>query len=104
MPYVVYILKCSDGSYYTGSTVDLGLRLWEHEEGVSETAYTYTRRPVKLIWNSEEFNSYAEALQFERQVKGWSRTKKEALTHDDYEKIHEIVKAERKSREAKKKK
>jgi len=103
MPYVVYILICSDGSYYTGSAADLGLRLWEHEEGISQTAYTYNRRPVKLMWNSEEFDTYAEALHFERQVKGWSRVKKEALMRDDYDAIHEIVKTERIIREAKKK-
>jgi predicted GIY-YIG superfamily endonuclease len=103
MPYRVYILLCSDGSYYTGSTSDLDKRLWQHNEGVVRTAYTYSRRPVKLVWFSEEVPRYSEALAFEHQVKGWSRAKKEALIRGDFDAIHEIVKAERKRREQDKK-
>ena len=99
MPYVVYILKCSDGSYYTGSAASLSKRLWEHEMGASPVAYTYSRRPVKLVWSSEEVARYSDALRFERQIKGWSRAKKEALIRGDYEAVHEVVKRERKQRE-----
>ena len=99
MPYVVYILKCSDGSYYTGSAADLLRRLWEHETGALSSAYTYSRRPVKLVWNSEEVKRYSDALRFERQIKGWSRAKKEALIRGDYEAVHEVVKRERKQKE-----
>jgi predicted GIY-YIG superfamily endonuclease len=101
MPYYVYILKCTDGSYYTGSTDDLSKRLWQHQEGVNPNAYTFSRRPVELIW-SEEVTTYFEALTHEHQIKGWSRAKKEALIHGDFEAIHEIVKTERKQREKKK--
>jgi predicted GIY-YIG superfamily endonuclease len=101
--YIVYILECSDGSYYTGSTADLGKRLWEHEQGVMPSSYTYSRRPVKLLWASEETPRYSEALRWERQIKGWSRAKKQALICGDFDAIHEIVKSERKSREANKK-
>jgi putative endonuclease len=101
--YVVYILECSDGSYYTGSTADLGKRLWEHEQGVVPSSYTYGRRPVKLVWTSEETQRYSEALKWERQIKGWSRLKKQALIRGDFDAIHEIVKVERKRREEVKK-
>jgi putative endonuclease len=104
MPYRVYILECSDGSYYTGSAADVEKRLWQHQEGVVSTAYTFSRRPVKLAWYSEEVGRYSEALRYERQIKGWSRAKKEALMRGDYDGIHEIVKDERKRREQNKKK
>ena len=104
MPYVVSILECSDGSYYTGSAADLSKRLWEHETGASHCAYTYTRRPVKLVWTSEEVKYYYDALRYERQIKGWSRAKKEALIRGEFEAIHEIVKAERKLRDQNKRK
>ncbi len=103
MPYVVYILECSDGSYYTGSAADLSQRIWQHETGASPSSYTYSRRPVKLVWASEETARYSEALKWERQIKGWSRAKKQALIRGDFDAIHEIVKAERKQREANKK-
>ena len=102
MPNYVYILKCADGSYYTGSTDDLYKRIWQHQEGASTSAYTFSRRPVELVW-SEEVATYHEALTYEKQIKGWSRAKKEALISSEFERIHKIVKAERKRRETKKK-
>lgn len=102
MPYYVYLLKCADNSYYTGSTNDVERRLHEHQSGANSTAYTFSRRPVELVW-SGEFATRREALDFEYQVKGWSRAKKEALIRNDWDGIHQIVKAERKTREAEKK-
>jgi len=102
MPYVVYILECADGSYYTGSAADLSQRLWQHETGALPSAYTYSRRPVKLVWTSEEVARYSDALRYERQIKGWSRAKKQALIRGDYDAIHEVVKGERKQKEGKK--
>ena len=99
MSYLVYILECSDGSYYTGSTDNINKRLWHHEQGVDPNSYTYPRRPVKLVWTSEEVNHYYDALRWERQIKGWSRAKKEALIRGEFDAIHDIVKAERKKRE-----
>ena len=99
MPYLVYILECADGSYYTGSTDDINKRLWQHQEGVEPSSYTYFRRPVTLVWTSEEMQHYYDALRWERQIKGWSRAKKQALIRGDFDGIHEIVKAERKQRE-----
>lgn len=102
MTYIVYILRCSDGTFYTGLTTDISKRLLEHESCVLRNSYTYTRRPVKLEW-FREFSTHDEAFTFEQQVKGWSRAKKEALIKDDWGLIHQIVKNERKRRESKKK-
>lgn len=101
MPFYVYILKCADGSYYTGSTNNLERRVWEHEQGFNPTAYTYKRRPVTLVW-AQEVESRLAALAFEKQIKGWSRAKKEALIRGDWNGIHEIVRSERLRREKEK--
>jgi predicted GIY-YIG superfamily endonuclease len=58
---------------------------------------------VKLVWTSEEVARYSDALRFERQIKGWSRAKKEALIKGGYEAVHQFVKSERKQRERTKK-
>jgi len=88
--YLVYILECADGKYYTGSTTSLEERINEHQMCVDPFSFTYTRRPVKLIW-SESFATQMEAAVIERQLKGWSRVKKEALIRGDWEAVHEIV-------------
>jgi putative endonuclease len=75
-----YILRCSDGSYYVGSTVDLERRLWDHRNGLGAT-YTRRRRPAVLVW-SAEFERIDEAFAFEKQVQGWNRRKREALIAD----------------------
>ena len=98
--YYVYILECADGSYYTGSTTELAKRITEHENGVDPKAYTFNRRPVKLVWQ-DSFPTHDEAFRAEHQIKGWNRKKKEALIRNDWNTIHEIVMAERKSRESK---
>jgi predicted GIY-YIG superfamily endonuclease len=66
-------------------------------------SYTFSRRPVKLIW-MDEFSTKDEAFVFERQVKGWNRKKKEALIRGDWEAIHQIVKEERTTKESEKRK
>ena len=96
----VYILKCSDGTYYTGSTSDLERRLGEHQIGFFK-GYTRARLPIDLVW-SQEFPPEHEAFATERQIKGWSRAKKEALIRGDWDGLREIVKKERKTREARK--
>lgn len=85
----MYILRCSDGSYYTGSTTNLEYRLSEHEAGEGG-AYTAARLPVTLVY-SDEFPSLHDAFLFERQVKGWSRRKKEALMRGDYAALPELA-------------
>jgi predicted GIY-YIG superfamily endonuclease len=84
----LYILKCADGSYYTGSTNNLALRLAQHGAGEG-SAYTRTRLPVELVY-SQEFPSEHEAFLRERQVKGWSRAKKQALIREDFEALVEL--------------
>ena len=73
----MYILECSDGSYYTGSTNDLELRLAQHQAGEGAN-HTKKRLPVKLIYY-EEYSRIDEAFYREKQVQGWGRKKKEAL-------------------------
>lgn len=102
MSYFAYILKCADGTYYTGITNDVARRLSEHQSGANPKSYTFSRRPVKLVWG-EEVATYSEALKHERQIKKWSQAKKEALIRGDFEAIHQLVSEERKRREAKKK-
>ncbi len=99
MPFVC-ILKCADGSYYTGSTSDLEMRLAQHQIGYFKR-YTSSRLPVELVWQ-QDFATEHEAFVCERQIKGWTRAKKEALIRGDFDAIHGIVKQERKRREAKK--
>ncbi len=98
----VYILRCSDGSYYVGSITDLERRLWEHVN-CFYSGYTSSRLPVELVW-SADFPTEHDAFLFERQVKGWSRAKKQALIQGDWNGIHGIVKRERQVRESKKRK
>ena len=94
MPYAIYILRCSDDTYYTGLTKELDGGVHEHQIGVNPASYTFRRRPVKLVW-SVITESYQEAFQWEHRIKGWSREKKEALIRGDIEGIHEIVMKER---------
>lgn len=94
--YCVYILKCADDSYYTGSTADLERRLEEHRAGIFG-GYTSKRLPVELVW-SQDFPTEHDAFVTERQIKGWSRAKKEALIRGDWYALHEIVRRERETR------
>lgn len=73
----MYILLCSDGSYYTGSTTNLELRLAQHQSGEGAN-HTKKRLPVQLLY-FEEFDRIDEAFYREKQIQGWSRSKKEAL-------------------------
>ena len=78
-----YILQCSDGSYYVGSTFDLERRLSEHNLGLG-AAYTRRRRPVTLAWCAE-FESIEDAFLLEKRVQGWGRRKREALMRGDFD-------------------
>lgn len=94
MSYTVYILLCADGSYYVGVTNDLETRLIQHNESVNRKAYTYSRRPVKLVFE-EHFHDINQAIAFEKQVKGWRREKKEALIKREWGKLPELSIAHR---------
>ena len=85
-----YILQCTDGSYYTGHTDDLEVRVAHHQAG-DIPGYTQTRRPLKLVW-SQSFVTREEALTAERQIKGWSRKKKEAMMRGDRNEVSRLAK------------
>jgi putative endonuclease len=87
--YHVYIVQCSDKTYYTGITNNLDRRLFEHNEGINPTAYTFSRRPVVLKY-TETFNNPMDAIIFEKKIKNWSRKKKEALIKNDHEEIRRL--------------
>ncbi len=88
----VYILECSDKSYYTGVTNNAEKRVEEHNIGIDRNSYTYTRRPVKLVF-FEKFVNSLQAIQFEKQLKGWSRNKKEALINNQLDLLPELSKS-----------
>ena len=89
--YSVYILKCSDGSYYTGITSNLEKRLVDHNRGKHQNSFTYTRRPVTLVFQAE-FTDPEQAINVEKQIKKWSRTKKEALIAEEYDALIDLAK------------
>ncbi len=84
-PFYAYMLHCSDGSYYVGHTDNIDARMGMHQQRIVK-CYTTKRLPVKLVF-LQEFETRAEALVAERQIKGWSRKKKEALIAGDWNKI-----------------
>ena len=81
--YYVYIVRCSDGSYYIGVTNNVESRINQHNEGYDHRAYTYSRRPVELLY-SEMFTEILQAIAREKQLKKWSKAKKEALITDNW--------------------
>ena len=85
----VYILECSDGTYYVGSTVDLERRVGQHEAGEGAT-YTRRRRPVRLVW-AAEFDRITDAFAFEKQVQGWNRRKRQALIEGRWDRLPELA-------------
>jgi len=85
MSFYAYMLRCSDGSYYIGHTDSLERRIAQHQHG-ELPGYTHKRRPVTLMW-SQDFPSRIEALEAERQLKGWTRVKKEALAAGDWDAV-----------------
>jgi len=79
----VYILKCVDESFYIGVTNNLEIRLGEHQSGKSPGSYTYSRRPVELVYYTG-FQDPDSAIRFEKRIKKWSRAKKIALINGDF--------------------
>ena len=84
----MYILRCSNGQYYVGSTHDLDKRLAEHQCGEG-ALFTKKHLPVELVY-FEQFQIIAEAFQREHQIKGWNRKKKEALINNRPDLLHEL--------------
>lgn len=89
----VYILKCSDGSYYTGVSSNLTQRMFQHEVGYFPDCYTYKRRPLSLVFYCE-FTDILLAFEKEKQIKKWSKAKKEALINGDYDTLVNLAKKE----------
>ena len=84
--YYVYILECSDRSFYVGVSSNIEKRLNAHNIGLNRDSYTYSRRPVVLKW-IQTFTDPEQAITFEKQLKGWSRRKKLALIDEDWDKL-----------------
>jgi len=97
----VYILECADSAYYVGSYrgPDPVERVSRHNDGVDPSAWTYSRRPVKLVWCTE-FEDPGQAVAFERQLKGWSRVKKEAVIRGEWVVLPGLARRRRRSRPA----
>jgi predicted GIY-YIG superfamily endonuclease len=96
MPFWVYILRCSDGSYYTGHTDDLQRRVGMHQTG-EIPGYTKTRRPVDVIY-SQQCVTREEALSAELQIKGRSRSKKEAIARGDWQELRSLARNSKRRR------
>jgi putative endonuclease len=88
--YYVYILKCSDNSFYTGVTNDVDRRFNGHSFGLNKESYTYNKRPLELVFCTD-FNDINQAIAFEKQLKGWSRKKKEAIINDKWEDLNKLA-------------
>ena len=82
----VYILRCADETYYTGSTNNIILRIYQHNNAIG-AIYTAKRLPLELVY-LQEYSIVSEAFYREKQIQGWSRRKKEALMKSDYEALH----------------
>lgn len=81
----LYIARCRDGSFYTGTTrSDVETRIGQHNAGMFPDSYTFKRRPVTLVF-AEHFPNIIDAIAMERRVKGWSRQKKQALIDGAWE-------------------
>lgn len=89
--YYVYILKCSDNSYYTGFTSNLTQRIEDHSNGKYKDSYTFARRAIVLVYHCE-FTDPNMGIAAEKQIKKWSRAKKEALINGEYEKLPNLAK------------
>ena len=87
----VYILKCSDNTYYTGVTSNLSQRVFQHENGIFQDCYTFNRRPILLVFYAE-FADITIAIQKEKQIKKWSRAKKEALILSKFDDLPNLAK------------
>ena len=90
---VVYMVRCADGKYYVGSHRgdDVMNRVNDHNNGLYPNAFTYTRRPVELVWN-EYFSDMRDMVACERRLKGWTRAKKEAVIRGDVDMLKTLAK------------
>ncbi len=89
----IYIPRCENDDLYVGSTIDINDRVVRHKSGRG-AVYTKHHKPEELIY-TEEYDTYQEAFKRERQIKGWSRAKKEALIAGDIEKPKQLSKSKK---------
>jgi putative endonuclease len=89
--FYIYILQCSDDSYYIGHTSELERRVHEHYAGIFNTCYTFTRRPLKLVF-VQEFPNRPSAFLLEQKIKKWTRKKKEALISKNFNSLKKLSK------------
>ncbi len=89
--FYVYILECSDGTYYTGITSDLEKRVESHESGSYKNSYTASRRPLTLVFYCE-FTEPQKTIETEKQIKKWSKAKKTALISGAFERLPNLAK------------
>ena len=88
--YPIYIIKCNNKNYYTGVTSNL-IKKKEHHLGKHKNSYTYSRRPIELVYFCE-FINIEQAIDMEKQLKKWSRIKKETLINNEFEKLPNLCK------------
>ncbi|OHD53781.1 MAG: hypothetical protein A2Y33_02685 [Spirochaetes bacterium GWF1_51_8] len=88
----IYIILCSNETFYTGVTNDAERRFSEHEAGIEEDCYTFSRRPLRLLY-TEFYDSPNDAIRREKQIKGWSHQKKQALIDRDLEELSWLSKS-----------
>ena len=81
--YYVYILKCADGTYYTDFTSNLEAKIELHQSGRREELYTFKRLPVQLVF-ATEFAVPTFAIAAKKQIKRWSKEKKESLINGEF--------------------
>jgi putative endonuclease len=89
-PYYVYILRCFDGTFYTGVTNDIVRRYDQHCFGEYPTCYTFSRRPLRLVY-AGEFQRIEDAIAFEKRLKGWSHGKKRAFAACDWPLLRQLA-------------
>jgi putative endonuclease len=89
--FYVYILLCSDNTFYTGVTSNLEKRLKEHQSSKYQNSYTSKRLPVELKFFAE-FSKVEIAIEKEKQIKRWSKTKKQALINGEYNDLPNLAK------------
>jgi len=94
--YYVYIIRCNDDKLYIGITNNIERRFVEHNSGEVKSSYTYSRRPVKLVFQ-QEFIEVEQAISFEKKIKKWSRLKKEALIKGDFDEIQNLARCKNNS-------
>ena len=89
--YCVYIVLCNDNSFYIGVTNNIERRIWEHNNDENKKCYTYKRRPVKLVY-CEYCSDINSSINREKQIKGWSRKKKQALIEENFNNLIKLSK------------